>query len=39
MISAGAGATAAIDILSREAGREVHDWDNEPEHDHDHPHL
>lgn len=39
MISAGAGATAAIDILSREAGRDVHDWDNAPEHDHDHPHL
>lgn len=39
MISAGAGATAAIDILSREAGRDVHDWDNAPEHDHGHPNL
>lgn len=39
IISAGAGATAALDILSREAGRNVHDWDNAPEHDHDHPHL
>ena len=39
IISAGAGATAALDILSREAGRDVHDWDNAPEHDHDHPHL
>jgi len=27
IISAGAGATAAIDILSREAGRDVQDWD------------
>ena len=39
VISAGAGATAALDILSMEAGRNVHDWDNAPEHDHDHPHL
>ncbi len=30
IISAGAGATAAIDILSREAGRDVHDWDSPP---------
>jgi thioredoxin reductase (NADPH) len=28
IISAGAGATAALDILSREAGRDVHDWDS-----------
>ena len=27
IISAGAGATAALDILSREAGRDVTDWD------------
>lgn len=28
IISAGAGATAALDILSREAGTDVHDWDS-----------
>jgi thioredoxin reductase (NADPH) len=28
IISAGAGATAALDILSREAGRDVTDWDS-----------
>lgn len=39
VISAGAGAIAALDILSREAGRDVHDWDNAPAHDHDHPGL
>ena len=39
IISAGAGAIAALDILSREAGRDVHDWDTPPEHDHDHPNL
>lgn len=39
IISAGAGATAALDILSREAGTDVHDWDTPPEHDHDHPGL
>ena len=27
IISAGAGAIAALDILSREAGKDVHDWD------------
>lgn len=27
IISAGAGAVAALDILSREAGSDVHDWD------------
>jgi thioredoxin reductase (NADPH) len=27
IISAGAGATAALDILSREAGKDVQDWD------------
>lgn len=27
IISAGAGATAAVDILSREAGKDVQDWD------------
>jgi thioredoxin reductase (NADPH) len=31
IISAGAGATIALDILSREAGRDVHDWDTPPE--------
>jgi thioredoxin reductase (NADPH) len=30
IISAGAGATVALDILSREAGRDVHDWDSPP---------
>ena len=39
IISAGAGATVALDILSREAGTDVHDWDTPPEHDHDHPSL
>lgn len=39
IISAGAGAVAALDILSREHGGDVHDWDTPPEHDHDHPHL
>ncbi|MDX1659985.1 MAG: FAD-dependent oxidoreductase [Nitriliruptorales bacterium] len=28
IVSAGAGATAALDILSREAGEDVHDWDS-----------
>jgi thioredoxin reductase (NADPH) len=37
IISAGAGAVAALDILSREAGKDVHDWDTPPEHDHDRP--
>jgi thioredoxin reductase (NADPH) len=31
IISAGAGATVALDILSRVAGRDVHDWDSPPE--------
>lgn len=31
IISAGAGAAAALDILAREAGRDVHDWDTPPE--------
>jgi thioredoxin reductase (NADPH) len=31
IISAGAGAVAALDILSREAGKDVHDWDTPPE--------
>lgn len=31
IISAGAGATAALDILSREAGQDVQDWDTPPE--------
>lgn len=39
IISAGAGATAALDILSRETGADVHDWDTPPAHDHDHPNL
>jgi thioredoxin reductase (NADPH) len=30
IVSAGAGAVAALDILSREAGRDVHDWDSPP---------
>jgi thioredoxin reductase len=30
IISAGAGATAALDILSREAGQDVQDWDSPP---------
>jgi thioredoxin reductase len=30
IISAGAGAAAALDILSREAGEDVHDWDSPP---------
>jgi thioredoxin reductase (NADPH) len=31
IISAGAGAVAALDILSREAGRDVHDWEGPPQ--------
>jgi thioredoxin reductase len=31
IISAGAGATAALDILAREAGRDVTDWDTPQE--------
>lgn len=31
IISAGAGATAALDILAREAGKDVHDWDTPPD--------
>lgn len=30
IISAGAGATAAVDILAREAGTDVQDWDTPP---------
>ena len=30
IISAGAGATAALDILAREAGKSVQDWDTPP---------
>jgi thioredoxin reductase (NADPH) len=30
IISAGDGARAALDILSREAGKDVHDWDSPP---------
>lgn len=30
IISAGAGATAALDILAREAGTDVQDWDRPP---------
>lgn len=30
IISAGAGATAALDILAREAGQDVQDWDTPP---------
>lgn len=32
IISAGTGAVAALDILSREAGRDVTDWDSPPKH-------
>lgn len=31
IISAGAGAVAAVDILAREAGQDVQDWDSPPE--------
>lgn len=31
IISAGAGATAALDILAREAGKDVTDWDSPPD--------
>jgi thioredoxin reductase (NADPH) len=31
IISAGAGAVAALDILAREAGHDVHDWDTPPD--------
>lgn len=31
IISAGAGATAALDIMSREAGKDVTDWDSPPD--------
>jgi thioredoxin reductase (NADPH) len=31
IISAGAGATAALDILAREEGEDVHDWDSPPQ--------
>jgi hypothetical protein len=30
IISAGDGARAALDILSREAGKDVRDWDSPP---------
>ena len=30
IISAGAGAAAALDVLSREAGKDVQDWDSPP---------
>ena len=30
IISAGAGAVAALDILAREEGKEVQDWDRPP---------
>jgi thioredoxin reductase (NADPH) len=30
IISAGAGATAAVDILAREAGKDIQDWDSLP---------
>jgi len=33
IISAGAGATAASDILAREAGQDVQDWDSLPKAD------
>ena len=31
IISAGAGATAAVDILAREAGKDIQDWDSLPQ--------
>jgi thioredoxin reductase (NADPH) len=31
IISAGDGARAALDILSREAGKDIHDWDSPPQ--------
>ena len=31
IISAGAGATAAVDILSRETGKDYQDWDSPPD--------
>lgn len=33
IISAGMGAAAALDILSLEAGEDVHDWDSPPKED------
>lgn len=33
IISAGAGAAAALDILARETGRDVQDWDRAPKDD------
>ena len=30
IISAGAGAAAALDILAREEGKDVQDWDSPP---------
>jgi len=30
IISAGAGAVAALDIMAREAGKDVQDWDSMP---------
>lgn len=33
IISAGAGATAALDIMAREAGKDVQDWDSPPKDD------
>lgn len=33
IISAGAGAVAAVDILAREAGKDVQDWDTPPKSD------
>ncbi len=33
IVSAGIGAAAALDILSREAGEDVHDWDSPPKDD------
>lgn len=33
IISAGAGATAALDILAREAGKNIQDWDTPPKDD------
>ena len=33
IISAGAGAAAALDILSREQGKDVQDWDSPPKDD------
>lgn len=39
IISAGAGAAAAIDILSRERGKDFQDWDSPPDDSEAHPEV